>query len=83
MQIYNIHEAKTNLSRLLKELQHTGEPFVIARDGKPLVKVVRLHAEASIPVKRIGFLKGQIQIPADFDTLAGDDIAELFEGKTQ
>lgn len=83
MQIYNIHEAKTNLSRLLEELQHTGEPFVIARAGKPLVKVVRLEAEASAPVKRIGFLKGQIQVPDDFDAIGGDDIADLFEGKSQ
>ena len=43
MQTYNIHEAKTHLSRLVEQAAK-GEPFVIAKSGKPLVKVVPLNA---------------------------------------
>ncbi|MFL9999043.1 type II toxin-antitoxin system Phd/YefM family antitoxin [Paraburkholderia sediminicola] len=81
MHIYNIHDAKTNLSRLIEEIVNGGEPFVIAKAGKPLVKVVRLEAEAPKPVRRIGFLKGQIKVPADFDTMGAGEITDLFEGK--
>ena len=80
MQIYNIHDAKTNLSRLIEEIVNGGEPFVIAKAGKPLVKVARLEAEVDKPVRRIGFLKGQIKVPADFDTMGADEIAGQFEG---
>lgn len=45
MQVYNIHDAKTNLSRLIEETVNGGEPFVIAKAGKPLVKVVRIDVE--------------------------------------
>lgn len=81
MQIYNIHDAKTNLSRLIEEIVSGGEPFVIAKAGKPLVKVVRIEAEANKPPRRIGFLKGQIKVPADFDTMGADEIVDEFEGK--
>lgn len=81
MHVYNIHEAKTNLSRLIEDIVNGGEPFVIAKAGKPLVKVVRLEAEPEKPVRRIGFLKGQINVPDDFDTMGGKSVADMFEGK--
>jgi prevent-host-death family protein len=77
MQTYNIHEAKTHLSRLVEQATH-GEPFVIAKAGKPLVKVVALEAPEEKPKSRIGFLKGQFQVPDDFDTMCADEILELF-----
>jgi antitoxin (DNA-binding transcriptional repressor) of toxin-antitoxin stability system len=80
MNIYNIHDAKTNLSRLIEDIVNGGEPFVIAKAGKPLVKVVLLEPEPTKPVSRIGFMKGQIKVPADFDTMGGDAAADLFEG---
>ena len=83
MHIYNIHDAKTNLSRLIEEIVNGGEPFVIAKAGKPLVKVVRLEAETEKPVPRIGFMKGQIKVPDDFDTMGGEAIAGMFEGKDE
>jgi prevent-host-death family protein len=83
MQIYNIHDAKTNLSRLIEEIVNGGEPFVIAKAGKPLVKVVRLEAETAKPVRRIGFMRGQIKVPDDFDTMGGESVADLFEGKEE
>jgi antitoxin (DNA-binding transcriptional repressor) of toxin-antitoxin stability system len=83
LQIYNIHDAKTNLSRLIEDTVNGGEPFVIAKAGKPLVKVARIDAETEKPLRRIGFMKGQVKVPADFDTMAADEIADLFEGNVE
>ena len=68
-------DAKTHLSRLV-ERAAAGEPFVIAKGGQPLVKVVPIEAEA--PKRPIGFLKGEVRIPDDFDTMCADEIAEMF-----
>ena len=78
MRIVNIHEAKTHLSRLV-EAATNGEPFIIARAGKPLVRVVALDAPAS-GTRRTGFLAGQMSVPADFDGMGAADIASRFEG---
>jgi prevent-host-death family protein len=83
MQIYNMHDAKTNLSRLIEETVNGGDPFIIAKSGKPLVKVVRIDMEAERPLRRIGFMKGQLKVPADFDTMGADEISEMFEGKAK
>jgi antitoxin (DNA-binding transcriptional repressor) of toxin-antitoxin stability system len=77
----NIHEAKTNLSRLIEKAVK-GEPFIIAKAGKPLVKVSRLDAPAATKLKRLGFLEGQIAVPNDFDRMGCKEIEQLFEGKT-
>jgi antitoxin (DNA-binding transcriptional repressor) of toxin-antitoxin stability system len=76
----NIHEAKTHLSRLI-EGALKGEPFVIAKAGKPLVQVTALEPAEPKVMKRRGFLAGQIEIPDDFDTMFQDEIIELFEGR--
>lgn len=73
----NMHEAKTHLSKLVERAVR-GEPFVIARAGKPLVKVTALEAPAT--PQRLGFLAGGIEVPEDFDTLAEEEIQDLFEG---
>jgi prevent-host-death family protein len=78
MKTVNIHEAKTHLSRLVDEAAK-GEPFVIARAGKPLVKVVPLDAPA-VP-RRFGFMDGEIKIPDDFDRMCEDEIVAMFEGE--
>jgi antitoxin (DNA-binding transcriptional repressor) of toxin-antitoxin stability system len=83
MHIYNIHDAKTNLSRLIEDIVNGGEPFVIAKAGKPLVKVVLLEPEVKAPPRRVGFLKGQIKVPPDFDTMGGDAITDMFEGSNE
>ncbi|HVV92404.1 MAG TPA: type II toxin-antitoxin system prevent-host-death family antitoxin [Hyphomicrobiales bacterium] len=77
MRQINIHEAKTNLSRLVEEAAR-GEPFIIAKAGKPIAKVVPLDAEAPRQKRRIGFLAGQIQVPDDFDHMGEKEIAEMF-----
>ena len=71
----NIHEAKTQLSKLVDQAVK-GESFVIAKAGKPLVKVAALGAPAA--PKRLGFLDGEIAVPADFDRMGDAEIAALF-----
>jgi prevent-host-death family protein len=71
----NIHEAKTQLSRLVDRAAK-GEPFVIAKAGKPLVKVSALDAPAT--PKRLGFLAGEIAVPDDFDRMAESEIEAMF-----
>ena len=79
MHTVNIHEAKTHLSRLIEKAV-AGEPFVIAKAGKPLVKVVALDAPAA-SASRLGFMKGQISVPDDFDRMGADEIETLFHAK--
>jgi prevent-host-death family protein len=75
----NIHEAKTHLSRLI-ERAAKGEPFVIAKAGKPLVKVTALDAPATGQARRLGFMAGEIAVPNDFDRMGSPEIEELFGG---
>ena len=75
METVNIHEAKTQLSKLVDEAVK-GKPFVIAKAGKPLVKVMALGASAA--PKRIGFMEGEISVPDDFDSMGAVEIAALF-----
>jgi len=77
MRTVNIHEAKTHLSRLVDRAAK-GEPFVIAKAGKPLVKVVSLDAPVGGEVRRLGFMAGQISVPDDFDTMGAAEIEEMF-----
>lgn len=78
MQTINIHEAKTHLSRLV-DLAAKGEPFVIAKAGKPLVKVVPLNAPEAGQISRLGFMSGQIDVPEDFDSMGREQIEQLFD----
>lgn len=75
--IINIHEAKTHLSKLI-ERAVKGEAFIIAKAGKPLVRVAALDAPAA--PERLGFLAGEIEVPDDFDTMAAAEIAAMFGG---
>ena len=78
MRSVNIHEAKTHLSRLVNAAAN-GEPFIIARAGKPVVKVIAIDAPDAHSKRRIGFLEGQISVPKDFDSLDAEEISRLFE----
>ena len=75
----NIHEAKTHLSRLVERAAN-GEPFVIAKAGKPLVKVTALETPTARQVRRLGFMAGEIAVPDDFDRMGSVEIEELFGG---
>ena len=79
MQTFNIHEAKTQLSRLVEQAAK-GESFVIAKAGKPMVKVMALNAPEPSQMKRFGFMAGQISVPDDFDRMGEVEIAKMFEG---
>lgn len=79
MQTYNIHDAKTHLSRLVEQAAK-GEPFVIAKAGKPMVKVIPLNAPEPSQIKRFGFMAGQISVPDDFDGMGEAEIMKMFEG---
>ncbi len=79
MRTVNMHEAKTQLSRLVADAA-AGEPFVIARAGKPLVKVIAVDAAASGTTSRLGFMEGQFTIPEDFDRIGAAEIEALFDG---
>ncbi len=79
MKQINIHEAKTHLSRLVEEAAR-GESFVIAKAGRPLVKVVSLDAPEKREIRRLGFLAGEIQVPDDSDSMGREVVAKLFEG---
>ena len=73
----NIHEAKTHLSRLLDRAAK-GEPFIIAKAGKPLVKVVPLETPEACQVRRLGFMTEHIAVPDDFDRMGEAEIERLF-----
>lgn len=79
MHTVNIHEAKTQLSRLIAQAAQ-GEPFIIAKAGNPLVKVTAIGSGGDIPAKRLGFMQGTMQVPTDFDRMGGDTIESLFTG---
>lgn len=79
MHTVNIHEAKTHLSQLIAQVLKRGEPFIIAKAGKPLVKVTRLDAPIH-KIQRLGFLAGEIEVPDDFDQMGSHEIERLFGG---
>ncbi|BBK42415.1 antitoxin [Allostella vacuolata] len=81
MRTVNIHEAKTHLSRLVEQAAR-GEAFIIAKAGKAIVKVVPLELSETDTGRRLGFLKGELRIPEDFDEMGREEIERLFhEGK--
>ncbi len=77
MKTVNMHEAKTHLSRLIA----AGEPFLIAKAGKPLVKVSPVGHEPESRASRLGFLEGAWTVPAELDTFMQDEIIETFCGE--
>jgi len=81
MKTVNIHQAKTHLSRLVEEAAE-GEPFIIAKAGKPIVKVTPLSAPTGAQVRRLGFMAGEIAVPDDFDRMGNEEIERIFAGGT-
>jgi prevent-host-death family protein len=78
MKTYNMHEAKTHLSRLVEQAAK-GEPFIIAKAGKPMAKVIAFDAPEPSQIKRFGFMAGQISVPEDFDRMGTAQIVKMFE----
>jgi prevent-host-death family protein len=76
MQVINVHEAKTHLSKLLDRVA-AGEEVVIARNGKPVARLSSVNAE--LPPRQGGQLKGKIWIAPNFDEF-DKELEELFYG---
>lgn len=76
--IVNIHQAKTNFSKLI-EAAMRGEEIIIAKAGKPAAKLVPIAI--SKPKRKPGALKGKIKISEDFDAPLPENILNQFEGK--
>ena len=81
METINIHEAKTHLSRLVEEAAR-GKSFIIAKAGKPMVKVTPLSEEGHKGSEKLGFMTGEIAVPDDFDSMGKEEIERLFEGRS-
>ena len=79
MRTVSITEAKRQLSHLVQAAAN-GEPFIITRAGKSVVKVVAVEVQGSGPMRRIGFLDGQISVPEDFDQMGSAEIEKQFQG---
>lgn len=79
MKTVNIHQAKTQLSKLIEEARK-GEPFIIAKAGKPVVKVTALTAPVGAQMRRIGFMAG-VSVPDDFDQMGREEIERIFGGE--
>ena len=81
MRSINIHAAKTNLSRLVEQAAK-GDAFIIAKAGKPLVKVVPINEADAPGHSRLGFLAGEFTVPDDFDRMDEAEIERMFAGET-
>lgn len=81
MRTVNISQAKAQLSKLVEQAA-AGESFIIAKAGKPMVKVTALDAPAKHELRRIGFMHGQFSVPDDFDRMGDAEIARMFGNKT-
>ena len=77
MHIVNIHEAKTQFSKLVDAVMR-GEEIVIAKAGKPAAKLIPITIEK--PKRRFGILKGKLRIADNFDAPLPDDVLASFEG---
>ena len=77
MESVNMHEAKTRLSQLVAQAAR-GEGFIIAKAGKPVVRVTAIESPEQGQQKRIGFLAGEFTVPDDFDRMGQEEIAEMF-----
>lgn len=76
MKIVNIYEAKTHLSRLLREVA-AGTDVVIARDGKPLVRLVPIVSQSER--RELGFASDRVKIADDFDAPLPADLEDAFD----
>ncbi len=76
MTTVNMHEAKTHLSRLVDKAAG-GEPFVIAKAGKPMVKVTAI-GNPQKKNSRLGFMEGEFEVPDNFKDIGREEIEEMF-----
>ena len=75
--VFNIHDAKTNLSRIVDDVA-AGAEVIIAKAGKPMARLVPI--DLSVKSKKLGLLKGKIKVADDFNAPLDDETLALFEG---
>ena len=75
--VFNIHDAKTNLSRIVDDVA-AGAEVIIAKAGKPMARLVPI--EVPMKAKRLGLLKGKIKVAEDFNAPLDDETLARFEG---
>jgi antitoxin (DNA-binding transcriptional repressor) of toxin-antitoxin stability system len=83
MRTINIHQAKTHLSRLVDEAEQ-GEPFMIAKRGKPMVQVFRIDAPPAQPKRLLGAMEGLYTLPENFEEIDREldkEIERMFLGE--
>jgi prevent-host-death family protein len=80
MRTINIHQAKTHLSKLVEEARG-GEPFIIAKAGKPVAKVTALSAPSGDQIRRLGFMTRQIIVPDNFDRMGDQEVERMIRGR--
>jgi prevent-host-death family protein len=80
MQTFDIHAAKTQLSRLM-DAAAGGEEIIIVRAGKPVARLVPLAPPAGGKRRVLGRLNGQFTIPDDFDAPLSEEELAAFEGR--
>jgi prevent-host-death family protein len=78
METVNIHEAKTQLSRLLSRVER-GEEIIIANRGVPIAKLVPLNPRPS-RLSSLGRDRGRFTVPDDFNEPLPEDLLAAFEG---
>lgn len=78
MKKVNTHEAKTQLSRLLRRVA-AGEEITIANRGVPVARLVPVAPQKAQRV--LGIFRGQLNVPEDFDSPLPEAVLELFEGR--
>lgn len=78
MAVFNIHDAKTQFSKLV-DAAAKGEEVIIAKAGVPTARLVPFEQ----PKRgiRFGLMKGEISVPDDFDAPLPDEVLALFEGR--
>jgi prevent-host-death family protein len=80
MTVFNIHDAKTQFSKLV-ERAASGEEVVIAKSGRPVARLVRFQERTKR--RKLGMMAGQFSLPDDFDSLGRQEIEQLFEGSSR
>ncbi len=78
MPMFNIHKAKTHLSRLVEDVA-AGKEVIIAKDGQPAARLVPIEVQKA--VRKPGYLRGKVRIASDFDAVLPASVLKGFEGQ--
>lgn len=77
--IVNMHEAKSNLSKLVEEAE-AGEEVILARAGQPAVRLVPVRRRGR---RKLGAWKGKVVMADDFDAPLPDAVLAAWEGRSE